>query len=74
MRTCSQVLKSLDCKKVTVDVVEVAVHSDAEHDAITLYHGKAGVEASSDCHAALTRCTNRWRCKTTWYWLLVQSM
>ena len=32
-----QVLKSLDWQKVTVDVVEVAVHSDAEHDGITLF-------------------------------------
>ena len=30
-------LKSLDWGKFTVDVVEVAVHSDAEHDAITLF-------------------------------------
>ena len=32
-----QVLKSLDWQKFSVDVVEVAVHSDAEHDAITLF-------------------------------------
>ena len=32
-----QVLKSLDWHKVAVDVVEVAIHSDAEHDGITLF-------------------------------------
>ena len=32
-----QVLKSLDWQKVTVDVAEIAVHSDAEHDGITLF-------------------------------------
>ena len=32
-----QVLKSVDWQKVTVDVVEVAVHSDPEHDTITQF-------------------------------------
>lgn len=33
----AQVLKSVDMKATKLDVVEVAIHSDLEHEAISVY-------------------------------------
>lgn len=45
-----QVLKSVDLAKSEIDVIEVAIHSDIEHEQISAYM-ESQVRLESPCHA-----------------------